>query len=47
MTCYFNAGKTELISFDRSNTSGVLDVKTGGFVLEEKSFFKMPELSFF
>ena len=47
MTCYFNTGKTKLISFDRSNTSGALDVKKGGFDVEEKSFFKMPELSFF
>ena len=37
----FNAGKTQLISFDRSNNRGSIDVKMDGFVLEEKSFFKM------
>ena len=31
----FNAGKTQLVSFDRSNNSGSIDVKTGGSVLEE------------
>ena len=33
----FNAGKTELISFDRSVNTGTIDVKMDGFVLEEKS----------
>ena len=35
----FNAGKTQLVSFDRSNNNGsidVIDVKMDGFVLEEK-----------
>ena len=32
----FNAGKTHLISFDRSNNSGAIDMKMNGFVLEEK-----------
>ena len=36
----FNAGKTRQISFDQSNT-GAIDVKMDGYVLEEKSFFKM------
>ena len=31
----FNAGKTQLVSFDQSNNSGSIDVKTGGSVLEE------------
>ena len=37
----FNAGKTRLVSFDWSNNTGTTDVKMGGSVLEEKSFFKM------
>ena len=32
----FNAGKTQLVSFDRSNNNGSIDVKMDGFVLEEK-----------
>ena len=39
----FNAGKTQLVSFDRSN--GSIDVKMDGSVLEEKSF-KMLGLTF-
>ena len=34
----FNAGKTQLVSFDRSNNNGSIDVKMDGSVLEEKSF---------
>ena len=34
----FNAGKTELVSFDRSNDTGASYVKMDGSVLEEKSF---------
>ena len=34
----FNAGKTQLVSFDRSNKNGSIDVKMGGSILEEKSF---------
>ena len=41
----FNAGKTQLVSFDRSN-SGSIDAKMDGFVLEEKSSFKMLYLTF-
>ena len=37
----FDAGKTQLVSFDWSNNKGVIDVKIGGSVLEEKSSFKM------
>ena len=29
----FNAGKTQLVSFDRSNNTGAIDVKTDGCVL--------------
>ena len=42
----FNAGKTQLVSFDRSNNTGAIDVKMDGSVLEEKSSFKMLELTF-
>ena len=41
----FNAGKTQLISFDRSNNNGSIDVKMGGSILE-KSSFKMLGLTF-
>ena len=33
----FNAGKTQLISFDQSTNIGSIDVKMDGSVLEEKS----------
>ena len=42
----FNAGGTELVSFDRSNNTGSIDVKMDGSVLEEKSSFKMLGLTF-
>ena len=42
----FNAGKTQLVSFDRSNKNGSLDVKMDGSVLKEKSSFKMLGLTF-
>ena len=42
----FNAGKSQLVLFDWSNNSGSIDVKTDGSVLEEKSSFKMLELTF-
>ena len=37
----FNAGKTQLISFDWSNSNGCIGVKMDGSVLEEKSSVKM------
>ena len=40
----FNAGKTQLISFDWSNNTGSIDVKMDGSVLE--SSFKMLGLTF-
>ena len=43
----FNVGKTRLVSFDRSNNTGAIDVKIDGFALEEKSLFKMLGLIFF
>ena len=42
----FNAGKTQLVSFDRSNNNGYIDVKMDGSVLEKKSTFKVLELTF-
>ena len=42
----FNAGKTQLVSFDQSNNTGAIDVKLEGSVLEKKSTFKMLVLSF-
>ena len=42
----FNAGKTQLASFDWSNNNGSIDVKMDGSVLEEKSSFKMLGLTF-
>ena len=42
----FNAGKSQLNSFDQSNKTGAIDVKMGGSALEEKSSFKMLRLSF-
>ena len=42
----FNAGKTQLVSFDRSNNNGSIDVKMNGFVLQENSSFKMLTLTF-
>ena len=41
----FNAGKTQLVSFDRSNNNGSIDVRMGGSILEEKSSFKMLALT--
>ena len=41
----FSAGKTQLVSFDRSNNRSV-DVRMDGSVLEEKSSFKMLGLTF-
>ena len=32
----FNAGKTQLVSFDQSNSNGSIDVKMDGSVLEGK-----------
>ena len=42
----FSAGKTQLISFHWFNNNGSIDVKMDGSVLEEKSSFKMLELTF-
>ena len=42
----FNTGKTQLVSFDRSNNNGSIDVKMDGSALEEKSSFEMLGLTF-
>ena len=42
----FNAGKTQLVSFDQSNNNGSINVKIDGCVLEEKSSFNMLGLTF-
>ena len=42
----FNAGKTQLVSFDQSNNTGAIDVKMDGSVLEGKSPFKVLGLTF-
>ena len=42
----FNAGKTQLVSFDRSNNNGSIAVKMAGPIPEEKSSFKMLKLTF-
>ena len=41
----FNAGKTQLVSFDRSKNNGSIDVKMDGYVLEEKLSFKLLGLT--
>ena len=41
----FNSGKTQLVSFDRSNNTGAIDFKMDGSVLEGKSS-KMLGLTF-
>ena len=41
----FNAGKTQLVSFDRSKNTGAIDVKMDGSVLEDKTSFKMLRLT--
>ena len=42
----FNAEKTPLVSFDRSNNNDSIDVKMDGSVLQEKSSFKILGLTF-
>ena len=42
----FNAGKTQLVSFDQSKNTGAIDVKMDGSVLEEKTYFQMLRLTF-
>ena len=42
----FNAGKNQLVSFERSNNTGSIDVKMDGSVLEEEPSFRMLGLTF-
>ena len=42
----FNAGKIQLVLFDWSNSTGAIDMKMDGSLGQEKSSFKMLELSF-
>ena len=42
----FNGGKTQLVSFDQSNSAGAIDVEMDGSILEGKSFFKVLGLTF-
>ena len=42
----FNAGKTQLVSFDWSNNTGAIDLKVDGSLPKEKSSFKMLGLTF-
>ena len=42
----FNAGKTQLVLFDRSNNTGCIDVKMDESVLKEKPSFRMLVLTF-
>ena len=42
----FNARRTQLVSFRRSNNTCAIDVKMDGFVLEEESSFKMLGVEF-
>ena len=42
----FNAGKTQLVSFDRSKNTGAIGIKIDGSALEKKSSFKMLGLNF-
>ena len=43
---HFNTGKIQLVSFERSNNTGAIDVKIDGSALEKKSSFKMLGLTF-
>ena len=42
----FNAGKSQLVSFDRSNNTGAIEVKMDGSVLEETLSCSMLRLFF-
>ena len=37
----FNVGETQLVSFDRTNSTGVIDVKMDESILGKKSYFKI------
>ena len=42
----FNAGKAQLVSFDRSKNTDAIDAKMDGSVLEKKTSFKMLGFTF-
>ena len=42
----FNAGKSQLVSFEQSNNNGSVDVKMDASVLKDKSSFKIMGLTF-
>ena len=42
----FNAGKNQIVLFGRYNNTGAIDVKMNGSVIEERSSFRMLDLSF-
>ena len=42
----FNTGKTQVVSFDRSNKNGSIDVKMDVFLLEGKSSFITIKMSY-
>ena len=42
----FNAGKSQLVLFDRTNNTGAIDIKMDGSVFEKKLSLKMIELTF-
>ena len=42
----FNAKKTKLVLFERSNNTCAIDVKMDGSVLEEKSYIKSLDFNF-
>ena len=42
----FNAEKTQLVSFDRSYNTGIIDVNIDGSAPEEKLYFKVLVLIF-
>ena len=43
----FNPGKTQLVSFDRSNNTCAIDEKMNGSALEESSSLKVLGLNFY
>ena len=44
---HFNAGKTHMVSFDRCNNTGAIDMKMDRSVFEQKSSFTMLGLTIF
>ena len=36
----FDAGKTQMVSFEQSNNTGAIDVKMDGYVLEENHLLR-------